>query len=590
MRLKAPVLRSPPFPGVSTGQAAISEVLPLEGEGPAPPRPDPSPPRERLRALRAAIITQRVGGSFWAPAPAVPARLRVLLRPATDADAAALAERALAANPPDTLLALLPEAGWAARARRLLERRGIAVEIGDVDPWPLLACATELHADGNDELALLALLAGLEVHCHADGPVAGRGLTRDAAAIVRKEPADLEMLMRALLVDGIRYRDCYSGAAAAVEGAVAQLVFWRGVIDANRGIAAGAGIAAWKRREITAMLWPGRRTPLRFFARAAPAVAAAAATPNGAIAVWPSRMPVGLEAQAAAADVSLWQVEDGFVRSVGLGSGLHPPLSVVVDSQGIHYDPTRPSDLETILERADFPPELAARAERLIAHIVQAGISKYAVGRDGFVAQARDGRRCVLVPGQVEDDLSVRRGGGAVRGNLDLLRRVRAAEPGAVLLFKPHPDVVAGHRAGHVADADVLAYADEIVGDVPMAALLDAVDAVHVLTSLAGFEALLRGREVVTHGSPFYSGWGLTRDLAPPLARRTRRLTLAELVAGAMILYSRYLDPVTGLPCPPEILLERLAAQHGPTSTWLTRLRGLQGRLRGPRALARSAA
>jgi capsular polysaccharide export protein len=41
--------------------------------------------------------------------------------------------------------------------------------------------------------------------------------------------------------------------------------------------------------------------------------------------------------------------------------------------------------------------------------------------------------------------------------------------------------------------------------------------------------------------------------------RRQRRLTLDELVAGSLILYPRYQDPVTGLPCAPEVLLERLA-------------------------------
>jgi capsular polysaccharide export protein len=35
-------------------------------------------------------------------------------------------------------------------------------------------------------------------------------------------------------------------------------------------------------------------------------------------------------------------------------------------------------------------------------------------------------------------------------------------------------------------------------------------------------------------------------------------LSLEELVAGALILYPRYLDPVTRLPCGPEIVIERL--------------------------------
>jgi capsular polysaccharide export protein len=193
----------------------------------------------------------------------------------------------------------------------------------------------------------------------------------------------------------------------------------------------------------------------------------------------------------------------------------------------------------------------------------------------------------VLVTGQVEDDLSVQLGGAGVEGNLDLIRRARAAEPDAWLVFKPHPDVDAGHRRGAIADAVALRHVDQVVRDVPMASMLDAVDAVHVLTSLAGFEALIRGCEVVTHGQPFYAGWGLTRDLAPPIERRRgHNVTKAQLVAATLILYPRYLDPVTKLPCPPEILVERLAAEPEPRETLLTRLRRLQGRVRRTLSIA----
>jgi capsular polysaccharide export protein len=185
------------------------------------------------------------------------------------------------------------------------------------------------------------------------------------------------------------------------------------------------------------------------------------------------------------------------------------------------------------------------------------------------------------VTGQVEDDLSVQLGGAGVQGNLDLLRRARAVEPDAYLIFKPHPDVDAGHRRGRIPDSQALEIVDQIIRDVPMASLLDSVDAVHVLTSLAGFEGLIRGCEIVTHGQPFYAGWGLTRDLAPPIERRRgRNITKAQLVAATLILYPRYLDPVTKLPCPPEILVERLAAQPVPQETLLTRFRRMQGWLR----------
>ncbi|UAK24095.1 capsular polysaccharide export protein, LipB/KpsS family [Sphingomonas nostoxanthinifaciens] len=363
------------------------------------------------------------------------------------------------------------------------------------------------------------------------------------------------------------YRDPFTGAAIEVEAAVAILAEWRRLIDANRPIAAAAGMAWWKRDRIAHFLWNGGE-PL--FSDDVAALAAC----GGSVAVWPSRAPAGL----AEAGIPLVRVEDGFIRSVGLGADLHPPLSIVVDQQGIYYDPTHPSDLETILATREFAPELLARAEALRATIVARGISKYGSTAPRKAAAPRTDRT-ILVAGQVEDDASVRLGGAGVAGNLDLLARARVAEPGARILFKPHPDVDAGHRVGRVPDTYLFEYADEIVRDEAMPSLLARVDGVHVLSSLTGFEALLRGLEVTVHGQPFYAGWGLTRDLAAPLPRRGRRLTLAELVAGTLILYPRYIDPVTELPCPPEILLDRLAAGWRPRTSWLIRARRLQGRL-----------
>ena len=294
--------------------------------------------------------------------------------------------------------------------------------------------------------------------------------------------------------------------------------------------------------------------------------------------MWPSRVSSTLIADAARAGTGITRVEDGFIRSVGLGSGLFPPFSVTVDPIGIHYDPSRPSALEHLLGTAEFPPALIARSEALTAFVRAARLGKYGGARDDDRPVRTGARRLVLVPGQVDDDLSVIHGGGDVAGNLDLLRRVRALEPDAEIWFRPHPDVDAGHRRGAVRDADALAHVDRVVRGGAMAPLLEAVDALHVLTSLAGFEALLRGREVIAHGMPFYAGWGLTRDLVTAPARRTRTLTLPQLVAGAMILFPRYLDPVTGLPCPVEILAARFAAQAQPRRTWLTAARTLQGR------------
>src|SRR5437588_4524810 len=257
--------------------------------------------------------------------------------------------------------------------------------------------------------------------------------------------------------------------------------------------------------------------------------------PGSTLLLWGSTAaPPGLTA-----DVTLIRVEDGFLRSVGLGAELARPLSWVLDRTGIYYDATRASDLEQLLQSCEFTPQLLARAAELRERIVASGITKYTVGERAW---RRPGRaRVILVPGQVESDASLRLGAPTLRTNLALVRAVREANPDACLVYKPHPDVAAGLRARGKDEQQVRDWCDEVVTDVAMGTLLEQVDEVHVLTSLAGFEALLRGKLVVCYGLPFYAGWGLTQDVEP-LPRRRRRLSVNELAAGTLIAYPTYVS------------------------------------------------
>ena len=246
--------------------------------------------------------------------------------------------------------------------------------------------------------------------------------------------------------------------------------------------------------------------------------------------------------QGAAADVQVLRVEDGFLRSVGLGAELVRPLSWVIDTRGIYYDAGHESDLEWLLGHAAFTPALLDRARVLRERIVAAGLTKYNVGAQVW-QRPHHATQVILVPGQVESDASIAFGATAtgLRRNMDLLRQVRQDNPNAYVLYKPHPDVAARLRMTGVDEERATDWCDAVVTDVPMHALLDVVDEVHVMTSLAGFEALLRGKAVTCHGQPFYAGWGLTHDRVPH-PRRGRTLELDALVAAALILYPLYLD------------------------------------------------
>jgi capsular polysaccharide export protein len=303
--------------------------------------------------------------------------------------------------------------------------------------------------------------------------------------------------------------------------------------------------------------WRKRRILRRF---AAPArvsfVGRLQAVPAGAcLLLWGSRAA----AAPLAPNVTLVRVEDGFLRSVGLGADLVQPLSWVFDQHGIYYDATRPSDLEILLGRAQFPIALLERAAALRERIVASRLTKYNVGSAQWRRPEGVGQ-VILVPGQVESDASLRFGAPDIAGNLALLQAVRLAKPDAYIVYKPHPDVAAGLRAPGTGESQAELWCDEIVRDVAMDTMFANVDEVHVLTSLAGFEALLRGIPVVCYGIPFYAGWGLTEDRLP-VSRRTRTLSLDALVAGALILYPRYTARnAAGGPVSPEQVLDELAA------------------------------
>jgi capsular polysaccharide export protein len=258
------------------------------------------------------------------------------------------------------------------------------------------------------------------------------------------------------------------------------------------------------------------------------------------------------------------RVEDGFIRSVGLGADLVKPLSWVFDTRGIYFDATQSSDLEWLLQNKHFNSEELVRAAAIRQSLVAAGLTKYNVGNNVWRPPST-GRRLVLVAGQVETDASIRLGSHTVRTNMTLLQAARERCPDDYLIYKPHPDVLTGLRAGGVRAAQALQWCDEVVEDANMADLLAQVDAVHVMTSLTGFEALLRGLEVTCYGTPFYAGWGLCNEphvLASAQARRTRRLSIDQLVAATLVDYPGYLHPDKDVLMSVEQAIEMLQTQR----------------------------
>lgn len=438
---------------------------------------------------------------------------------------------------------------------------GVTLIDTDVRPADLLTNVDAVYTVTSG-LGWEALLRGLPVRCFGAPFYSGWGLTDDAVDTGRRGQArDIESIAAAALIRYARYVDPVTGKLCEAEQALERLIALRDRADRLAGLNACVAFAPAKRPPVRRLL-NSPKGPVRYFASAARA-RAAAESEGGRIVCWASRIGPDFQAATEGFTGQVLRMEDGFIRSRGLGSDFVGALSVTLDDLGVYYDAAAPSRLEALIEQGGFPPVLLARARSLRERIVSAGLSKYNLPAPpgAFDAWPCDRPR-ILIVGQVENDQSIIRGCADIRTNSGLIAAVRADHPDAFLIYKNHPDVLAGNRPGML-DASAIQAVDASADGLDIIQCLDNADRLATLTSLSGFEALLRGKPVTTYGTPFYAGWGLTEDRVPA-PRRTRRATLDDLVAAALILYPVYVAP-NGWPCEAEDLVEALiAAQDAP--------------------------
>ncbi len=499
-----------------------------------------------------------------APAPEQPfvlvvdqtaADLSIQLGLASAASFAAMLAAALADNPSRTVVVKTHPDVVAGRKRghfssaQLADPR-IVVEASGGHPTALLERADAVYVV-TSQLGFEALLWGRSVHCFGMPFYAGWGLTRDVLPPPARRPGGgrrLGDLVHAALIESARYIDPHRHRACSVEELIGAIGLQRRLRHGLPGPVEAFGFTPWKQRVLRRFL-AGPQLRFRF----------AWQTPGGSaglVAIWGRRASHRLLGAVERRGLPLLHVEDGFVRSVGLGADLIEPISWVLDRRGIYYDATAPSDLERMLAQGDWSAGQLQRAARLRQRLVEGAITKYNLSAPAW-CRPPGVSRVVLVVGQVESDASIRLGAPRIRTNRALLEAVREAEPGAYVVYKPHPDVVAGLCRRGEGEADVARCCDEVLVEASMQQLFSQVDALHVLTSIAGFEALLRQVEVHTWGLPFYAGWGLSQDRLR-CERRGRVLPLDALVHAALIDYPRYVSRYSGLFIEPEQAIEEL--------------------------------
>lgn len=466
---------------------------------------------------------------------------------ASEADFVAMVEAARR-NHPDARLLLRthPDTRFGKKSGVLarLQLNDVEVVAEHCHPHALLNAVDAVYTVSS-QLGFEGLLLGKPVYCFGMPFYAGWGLTHDSKQCERRNVnVSLAQLVAAALICYPRYLDPVLGQRCEVEEVIAIIARQQKPAPRWRRLYL-VGFSLWKRAFMQAFCHH-LAEELCFVSKPPKRL-----TGDEQVLVWGSRYPEL---------VSAIRVEDGFIRSKGLGSNLCRPSSLSLDPVGIYFDSRTPSGLEQLLNYQQLTEPEIERGERLISLLRQHQISKYNVGEIQPYSPPMDGRQLVLVVGQVDGDASILTGSPYIRSNEQLLWAVRAAKPDAHILYKPHPDVVAGNRGGAISAACLAECVDSQVLDVGLTSLYPHVDELHTMTSLSGFEALVQGVKVTTWGQPFYSGWGLTTDANPP-ARRQRTLSLSALVYLTLVAYPLYLDWQTGLWISPEQLIHQLATQ-----------------------------
>ena len=406
------------------------------------------------------------------------------------------------------------------------------------------------HADAvytvTSQVGFEALIWGKTVRCFGMPFYAGWGLTEDELpAPARRDKASLEQLVHAALVEYPKYVDPVTDQLCEVERAMEFVGLQRKLrLELPENIYA-VGFSRWKKPFIKQFL---QGSELSFSKKMSPQLIYS----NEPLVLWGAKY-----AKETRDRSNVYRLEDGFLRSSGLGADLVRPVSIVVDQVGVYFDATKPSRLENFLGQHSFSDSETKRAACLRDQIVSLDLTKYNVDK-GAWNKPTSVNKVLLVVGQVESDASIEFGSPALKSNYELLKHVRQENPNAYIVYKQHPDVLAKLRKSGINETNIEKLCNEVVGNVEVNSLLSQVDELHTMTSLMGFEALLRGVKVVCHGLPFYAGWGLTQDKIS-CERRTRRLTIEQLIYGALVEYPRYLHPDKPIFIEPETAVEFLA-------------------------------
>ncbi len=413
------------------------------------------------------------------------------------------------------------------------------IVIGDIGQINRLIEFSSAVCVVTSQVGFEALIYGKDVHVFGKPFYSGLGLTIDHN--INNEKVDFNITLEQLVFSSlVKYQICIDPRTkkkCQIEEIMQYINLSREVSKFFPRDLEAINLTPWKARQINRFVYPVTGKRVKFFKRFNRKMKN--------IIVWGKNKTI--EKNISKLD-NFISVEDGFIRSVGLGGDLTPPLSLLFDKKGIHYDASKASDLEDLLQNSSVNNNEIIRARRIIDLIIKLKISKYNLKLTKKITFPKNikNKEIIGVLGQVESDNSIIYGvpdHTIPKTNFALVEQVRKDYPDSYIVYKPHPDTEYGLRAKGKEDEFINLNADLIAYKTSLEDFLNKVDRIAVFTSLGGFEALLRGISVITYGLPFYAGWGLTEDYLKNhkwAKRRTRQLTLEELTFVTLIKYPFY--------------------------------------------------
>jgi capsular polysaccharide export protein len=421
----------------------------------------------------------------------------------------------------------------------LLRHPRISILSPDTSPADCFSFAKKVYV-GSSLMGMEALIHDCEVVCYGWSFYAGWGLTLDRSSFPkppRKNSLSLCDLFSASYLRYTHYFDPDSGKPCSFERILEHIRLQHDQWRRHSTPFVSFGLSPWKKHVLGKYTYPHQALCHAHSERQLDKYVDA----GSQIYTWGKKQLPGKYSQ-----LKPIRIEDGFIRSRGLGAAFNFPLSWVFDDVGIYFDSSAPSKLEQLLTTTQFTQEDLRATEELLEFLKEQKITKYNLGiSEVKIPDRAKGKRVILVPGQVDSDASITFGSPKIRNNRQLVEEIRRQHPEAFLCYKPHPDLVAGVRADAPLWPGIEEQIDFLISEGDIISWIQAVDEVHTLTSTVGFEALLHNKPVFTYGLPFYAGWGLTNDWLN-CERRQRKRSFVELATAIYRLYPTYLNPKSG--------------------------------------------